>query len=50
MPRQFTYEGVHACPVCGSKDVQFALVFDEFTDDDPLVTALMKLAEDGTND
>jgi hypothetical protein len=47
---QFAYAGVHACPVCSSKDVQFALIFGEFTDDDRVVTALMKLAEDGTDD
>jgi hypothetical protein len=47
---QFTYEGVHVCPVCRSKDVQFALIFDEFTDDDPVVTALMKLVEEGKDD
>lgn len=47
---QFTYEGVRACPSCGAKDVQFALVFDELGDDDPLITALMKLAEEGTDD
>jgi rRNA maturation endonuclease Nob1 len=45
---QFTYEGVHACPVCGSKNVQFALAIDELADDDPLIVVLMKLAEEGT--
>jgi formate dehydrogenase maturation protein FdhE len=44
------YEGVHACPVCGSRNVQLALVFDELADDDPLISALMKLAEEGTED
>jgi Zn finger protein HypA/HybF involved in hydrogenase expression len=42
---QFTYEGIRACPLCGSKDVQFALATDELADDDPLIAALMKLAE-----
>jgi hypothetical protein len=47
---EFTYEGVHACPACRSKDVQFALSIDELADDDPLIAALMKLAEEGTED
>jgi rRNA maturation endonuclease Nob1 len=47
---QFIYEGVHACPVCGSRDVQFALVFDELADEDPLIAALMRLAKEGTDD
>jgi hypothetical protein len=47
---QFTYEGIHACPICGSNDVQFALAFDELADDDPLMVALKKLAEEGTED
>jgi uncharacterized Zn finger protein (UPF0148 family) len=42
----FEYEGRHVCPLCGSRDVQFALSIDELPDDDPLVAAIMKLAEE----
>jgi uncharacterized Zn finger protein (UPF0148 family) len=41
----FEYTGGHACPNCGSRDVQFALSVDELPDDDPLVTAMKNLAE-----
>jgi len=47
---QFAYAGVHACPVCSSKNVQIALVFDELADEDPVIIAIMKLAEDGPDD
>jgi rRNA maturation endonuclease Nob1 len=47
---QFAYEGIHACPICGSNDVQFALAIDELADDDPLIVALTKLAEEGIED
>jgi hypothetical protein len=35
--------------VCGSRNVQLALAIDELADDDPLIAALIKLAEDGTD-
>lgn len=41
----FVYDGRHACPRCGSVYVQFALLIEELADDDPLITALTKLAE-----
>jgi hypothetical protein len=46
---EFTYHGNHACPVCGSRNVQLALAIDELANDDPLIAALIKLAEDGTD-
>ena len=34
----FVYEtGRHACPLCGSLDVQFAVGIEELPDDDPLI-------------
>jgi Zn finger protein HypA/HybF involved in hydrogenase expression len=47
---QFVYEGFHACPICGSKDVQFALAVDELAADDPLIVTITKLAEEGAED
>jgi rRNA maturation endonuclease Nob1 len=44
----FVYTGGHACPKCGSPDVQFALSIDELADDDPLIVALTKMADDST--
>jgi rRNA maturation endonuclease Nob1 len=44
----FEYEGRHVCPNCGSRDVQFALGIEELGDDDALIAALTKLADDGT--
>lgn len=41
----FVYQGRHECPSCGSIDVQFALGVDELTDDDPLIEAMKRLAE-----
>ena len=41
----FDYAGVHACPCCGSRNVQFALSIAELPDDDPIVLAIEKLAE-----
>jgi uncharacterized Zn finger protein (UPF0148 family) len=41
----FEYDGRHACPRCGSRDVQFALSIGELPDDDPLVVAMKNLAE-----
>jgi len=44
----FVYTGGHACPRCGSRDVQIALSIHELDDDDPLIVALTKMADDGT--
>jgi ABC-type ATPase with predicted acetyltransferase domain len=46
----FTYTGQHECPKCGSDDVQFALSVGELGDDDPLIVALTKMAENDTED
>jgi uncharacterized Zn finger protein (UPF0148 family) len=46
----FVYDGRHACPRCGSVDVQFALSIKELADDDPLITALAKLAQSDAPD
>jgi rubredoxin len=44
----FSYSGKHECPKCGSRDVQFALSIEELGDYDPLIVALKKMADDGT--
>ncbi|MBR2120199.1 MAG: hypothetical protein IJ935_16445 [Afipia sp.] len=41
----FVYNGRHACPNCGSPDVQFALGIEELSDDDPLIDTLKRLTE-----
>ena len=42
----FEYQaGRHACPGCGSPDVQFAVGIEELPDDDPLIQAMARLAE-----
>ena len=46
----FEYSGRHACPNCGSRDVQFALSIHELADDDPIIAALTGLAENETED
>ena len=46
----FEYDDQHACPECGSRDVQIALSIEELADDDPLIVELKKLAEDETDD
>ena len=46
----FAYDGRHACPECGSRDVQIALSIEELADYDPLIVALKNLAEDETDD
>lgn len=43
----FEYDGRHACPKCGSRNVQLAMRAEELTDDDPLVEAMKRLADDG---
>jgi hypothetical protein len=46
----FVYDGRHECPNCGSIEVQFALGIEELPDDDPLIEAMERLAEeDGKN-
>jgi hypothetical protein len=43
----FVYQaGRHECPRCGSRDVQFALGVEELPDDDPLIDAVRRLAEE----
>jgi len=42
----FDHIGLHACPKCGSDNVQFALSIEKLADDDPLIAALTALAED----
>jgi len=43
----FAYQvGRYECPRCGSIDVQFALGVEELPDDDPLIEAVSRLAED----
>jgi rRNA maturation endonuclease Nob1 len=44
----FDYTGRHACPKCGSNNVQFALSVEELGDDDPIILALTKMADDST--
>jgi rubredoxin len=44
----FEYDGRHACPKCGSGDVQFALSIEELGDDDPLIVSLTKMVDDDT--
>jgi hypothetical protein len=46
----FDYAGVHACPKCGSSNVQFALSIAELPDDDPIILAIEKLAETADDD
>lgn len=41
----FEYDGRRACPRCGAPEVQFALHIEELPDDDPLIEALQRLAE-----
>jgi hypothetical protein len=42
----FVYDGRRDCPNCGSVDVQLAIGVEELTDDDPLVEAMARLAEE----
>jgi rRNA maturation endonuclease Nob1 len=44
----FVYTGGHACPRCGSRDVQLAIAVEELPDDDPLIVTLAKAADDST--
>jgi hypothetical protein len=44
------YFGKHECPNCGSDNIQFALSIEELADDDPLIAALTKLAENDTSE
>jgi hypothetical protein len=46
----FVCDGRHACPRCGSVDVQFALSIEELADDDPLNAARAKLTESDPTD
>jgi uncharacterized Zn finger protein (UPF0148 family) len=42
----FEYTGGHACPNCGSRDVQVAVRTDELPDDHPLVVWMTSLADE----
>jgi hypothetical protein len=44
----FEYKGGHACPNCVWRDVQLAVAIEELADDDPLIVALTKVADDST--
>lgn len=39
-----TYDCNHACPRCGSHDVQIALSVEDLSDDDPLTAMMRRLA------
>jgi hypothetical protein len=42
----FEYQpGRHACPRCGSPDVQFAIGIEQLPDDAPPIQAMKRLAE-----
>jgi hypothetical protein len=43
------YAAGHACPNCGSLDVQLAIAVEELADDHPFVEAMKRLAEDDGN-
>ena len=36
----------YTCPICDSIDVQFAVGIEELPDDDPLIGAMKRLAEE----
>lgn len=40
------YIGGHACPRCGSRDVQLAVRVEELSDDHPLIEEMKRLADD----
>ena len=42
----FVYDGRLECPNCGSAEVQFALSIEELPDDDPLIEAMKRRAEE----
>ena len=46
----FTFMGRRECPRCGSRDVRFALRIEELADDDPVIAAIARLAEDAIGD
>ena len=46
----FFYDGRHACPNSGSVNVQFAIGIEELADDDPLIEAMKRLAEENGNE
>jgi hypothetical protein len=41
----FTFTGFRDCVRCGSRDVRFALRIEELADDDPVMVAIVGLAE-----
>jgi hypothetical protein len=41
----FTFTGFRDCVRCGSRDVRFALRIEELADGDPILVAIMGLAE-----
>lgn len=40
------YDGRRDCPNCGSHDVQWAVSIEELADDDPIIEAMTRLADD----
>lgn len=40
----------HACPDCGSTDVQYALSVDELPDDHPISEAMRSITEEASDD
>ena len=46
----FVYDGRLECPNCGSAEVQFALSIEELPDDDPLIEAMKRRAEENGKD
>jgi uncharacterized Zn finger protein (UPF0148 family) len=46
----FVYDGRLECPNCGSAKVQFALSIEELPDDDPLIEAMKRRAEEDGKD
>jgi uncharacterized Zn finger protein (UPF0148 family) len=46
----FVYDGRLECPNCGSAEVQFALSIEELPDDDPLIEAMKRRAEEDGKD
>jgi uncharacterized Zn finger protein (UPF0148 family) len=46
----FVYDGRLECPNCGSAEVQFALSIEELPDDDPLIEAMRRRAEEDGKD
>jgi uncharacterized Zn finger protein (UPF0148 family) len=46
----FVHDGRLKCPNCGSADVQFVIGIEELPDDDPLIEAMKRRAEEDGKD